>query len=65
VLRFGSRVYEEPVGEPIGTKRTYWWLTSAALAEMLEHAGFRDVKVLDPFELPPTDFPVLVAHARP
>lgn len=65
VLRFGSRIYEEPDGLDLGSRRTYWWLTGSALAEMLEHAGFRDVEVGEPFGLPPTDFPVIVAHARP
>lgn len=63
VLRFGSRAHEE--GLPLGAKHTYWWLNSAALKEMLHHAGFRDVTVLEPFELPPDDFPALVAHASP
>ncbi|MFL5844069.1 MAG: class I SAM-dependent methyltransferase [Solirubrobacteraceae bacterium] len=65
VVRFGARGVEEANGEPIGSRRTYWWFTPAALAEMLAHAGFRDVEIREPFALPPTGLPVAVAHARP
>ena len=64
-MRFGSRHIEEVEGEETGARRTYWWCSGPALAEMLLHAGFRDVEVLPQFELPPTSHPVVVAHARP
>jgi tRNA (mo5U34)-methyltransferase len=65
LVRFGNRREEEERGVPLGSRLGYWWMTGAALEDMLLHAGFRDVEVLPGFELPPTGHPVVVAHAWP
>lgn len=58
-LRFGNREFEQRLGDHC----TYWTMSSTALEDMLEYAGFRSFTRLPRFALPPHGLMVTCIHA--
>jgi len=58
-MRFGNREYEERLGDHC----TYWTMSTTALEDMLEYAGFKSFVRRPPFRLPPRGLLVTCVHA--